>query len=1070
MKREINALVSPAWRYFSYLSRVSLLITMVIGAFSGFSMAITALPEPESHSVIQEITISGRVTDSLDKPLSGVTVNVKGQSNIGASTDIDGLYVLRVPSRQSTIVYSLIGFVTKEVIVGQQVEINVSLSESMELIDEAVVVGFATQKRSDMVGSVVSVKPSDLQVPASNLTTALAGRVPGMIAYQRSGEPGMDNADFFIRGVTSFGIGKVDPLILIDGVELSTTELARLRPDDIESFSVMKDATATAVYGARGANGVILVITKQGKEGRAQIDFRSESSLSMPTSNVEFADPVTYMKLYNEGFTARNPFAEEMYPRQKIDATAERRNPVLYPANDWREIMFKEHTLNHRHNLSVRGGGKVARYYVAGSFSQDNGMLRVDKRNNFNSNVDLKSYTLRSNVDVDITKSTLLMVRLSGNFDNYTGPRQGGGEVYSQVVRASPVDFPAYYPLDRDHEHVQHIMFGGLERRSFINPYAQMVSGYRDYDRSLLSAQMELKQDLSMLTEGLTFRTMFNTNRISRFEVHRSYTPFYYQMMPFDPRTEVYSIDVFNEDQGTEYLDFDNVGGGREQVSNFYMESALNYNRMFNDRHTISGMLVSIVRSNLSGTQQSLQLSLPSRNFGVSGRATYGYDSRYFVEFNFGYNGSERFHKSKRFGFFPSAGLAWSVSNERFWEPIKEVVSNFRVRGTYGLVGNDAIGAASDRFFYLSNVEMNTSSLASTFGRDWGYTRNGIVVSRYANEDITWETAYKTNLALEVGLFNKVQIQADFFRERRTNILMDRADIPTTMGLSAAVRANVGEAKAEGMDISINYSHAFSSGAWLQAMGNFTYATSIFKVYEEPIYEKEWWKSRVGSAISQPYGYLAERLFVDDSEVANSPAQNFGSVVMAGDIKYKDVNGDGQVTALDMVPLGFPTTPEIVYGFGFSFGYKGFDVSTFFQGLANESFWMGGGVGPSNIQPFVDNKQIMKAFSDSYFSLDNPNVYALYPRLSTEHHGNNMQLSSWWLRNGAFLRLKQAEIGWSFPNAWIDRVRMQKLRLYINGSNLFTMSHFKLWDVEMGGNGLGYPVQRVFNIGINASF
>lgn len=1095
MKRKDTIEVFPAWKRTGFLFGVSLLVVVCFASLTQVSVAVERSVDNDNTAparvgkaaieigglkLAQETTVSGRVTDSLGRPLSGVTVSVKGQASVGVSTDIDGLYVLRVPNTQSTIVFSLIGFETLEVPVGEQREINATLSESTRLIDEAVVVGFATQKRSDMVGSVVSVKPGDLRVPASNLTTALAGRISGMIAYQRTGEPGMDNADFFIRGVTSFGVGKVDPLILIDGVELSTTELARLRPDDIESFSVMKDATATAVYGARGANGVILVTTKQGVEGRAQIEFRSESSLAMPTTNVQFADPVTYMEQYNDAFTARNPFAEEMYPRQKIDATAEGRNPVLYPANDWREIMFKESTLNHRHNLSVRGGGKVARYYVAGSFSQDNGILRVDKRNNFNSNVDLKSYTLRSNVDVDITKSTQLIIRLSGNFDNYTGPRQGGGDVYNQVVRASPVDFPAYYPVDTEHEHVQHIMFGGLERRAFVNPYAQMVSGYRDYDRSLLSAQMELKQDLSMITDGLAFRTMFNTNRISRFEVHRSYNPFYYQIMPFDPRTEAYSIDVFNENTGTEYLGFANVDDARQQVSNFYMESALNYSRVFNDRHSVSGMLVSIIRSNLSGTQTELQLSLPSRNFGVSGRATYGYDSRYFAEFNFGYNGSERFHKSKRFGFFPSAGVAWSISNEKFWEPMKNVVSNLRLRGTYGVVGNDAIGSAADRFFYLSNVDMNTTSLSSTFGRDWGYSRNGIVINRYANEDITWETAYKSNLALEIGLFNKVQIQADLFRERRENILMDRADIPTTMGLSAPIRANVGEAKAEGMDVSINYSHAFTNGVWLQAMGNFTYATAKFSVYEEPAYETEWWKSRVGSAISQPYGYLAERLFVDDSEVANTPPQLFGSVVMAGDIKYKDVNGDGQITALDMVPLGFPTTPEIVYGFGFSLGYKGFDVSAFFQGLANESFWMGGSVyypetgqtitGPYNVQPFVDNKQIIKAFSDSHFSLENPDVYALYPRLSTENHDNNMQLSSWWLQNGAFLRLKQAEIGWSLPDRWVNSVGMKKLRLYTNGTNLLTMSHFKLWDVEMGGNGLGYPVQRVFNIGINASF
>lgn len=1073
MKRKMTIAVVLKPKRTGFLVGISLVLivcfAMSLNASPNVSAGVT-LAEANGLIQMQEITVSGRVTDSLNKPLPGVTIKVKNQTKLGTATDINGMYVLRIPTAQVTLVFSLMGYKAKEVTVGREKEINVTLAESAQSIDEVVVVGFATQKRSDMVGSVVSVKPGDLRVPASNLTTALAGKISGMIAYQRSGEPGMDNADFFIRGVTSFGVGKVDPLILIDGIELSATELARLRPDDIETFSVMKDATTTAVYGARGANGVILVTTKQGVEGKAQIEFRSENSVSMPTTNVAFADPVTYMNLYNEAFTARNPFAEEMYPQQKIDATAEGRNPILYPANDWRKIMFKESAMNHRHNLSVRGGGKVSRYYVSGSFAQDNGMLSVDKRNNFNSNVNLKSYTLRANVDVDITNTTQLIVRLSGNFDNYTGPRLGAGTVYDQVVRASPVDFPAYYPVDKDHEYLKHIMFGGLKDRSFVNPYAEMVSGYRDYDRSLLSAQLEFKQKLNMLTDGLSFRTMFNTNRLSRFEVHRKYNPFYYQILPFDPRTENYAIDVFNEDKGTEYLDFTNLNGdARQQVSNFYLESALNYSRIFNKRHSVSGMLVSIIRSSLSGTQSELQLSLPSRNLGVSGRATYGFDSRYFAEFNFGYNGSERFHESKRFGFFPSAGIAWSVSGEKFWEPLKDVLSNFRLRATYGIVGNDAIGSAEDRFFYLSNVDMNAQGISSTFGRDWGYSRNGIAVTRYANENITWETAYKSNLGIEVGLYNKVQIQVDFYREQRKNILMNRADVPTTMGLSAPVRANLGEASAQGMDISVNYSQSMANGMWIQAMGNFTYAIGKFRQYEEPAYEKEWWKSRVGAHISQPYGYLAERLFVDDSEVANTPPQQFGSQVMGGDIKYKDVNGDGQITALDMVPLGFPTTPEIVYGFGFSAGYKQFDISTFFQGLANESFWMGG-ESPSVIQPFVGDKQIIKDFADSHFSLENPDVYALYPRLSTSHHANNMQYSSWWLRSGAFLRLKQAEIGWSLPNTWINKMGMQKVRFYVNGTNLFTMSKFKMWDVEMGGNGLGYPVQRIYNLGINASF
>ncbi|GGG81223.1 SusC/RagA family TonB-linked outer membrane protein [Parapedobacter pyrenivorans] len=1022
--------------------------------------------------------VTGLVVDSSRTPLAGATVLIKGTA-VGTQTDKGGRFAFPGVGKNDVLVVTYTGYTTQEVQVTGS-DMVVVLEADQSALDEVVVVAFGTQKKTDMVGAVTSIKPSSLRVPSSNLTTALAGQAAGIIAYQRSGEPGQDNADFFIRGVTSFGTGKVDPLILIDGVELSTTELARLRPDDIESFSIMKDATSTALYGARGANGVIFVTTKQGKEGAASISFRAETSLSAPTKNVELADPVTFMRLYNDAQYARNPFDEPLYPTEKIDMTAEGVSPVIFPAVDWRSALFKNNTLNHRYNLNVSGGGKVARYYVAGSLAQDNGVLRVDPVSNFNNNIDLKSYTLRANVNVNLTKSTELIVRLSGNFDDYTGPIQGGSDIYNTVIRTNPVDFLPFYPKDEAHQHVQHVMFGGVSGRAFLNPYADMVKGYKDYNRSLMMAQMEIKQDLYFLTEGLTFRSMFNTNRISRFDIERAYKPFFYQLESYDKRTLDYEVGVFNETAGEEFLSFTLNPDLREQQTVFYMENALNYSRVFNERHSLSGMLVSIMRSGMNAKAGSLQLSLPSRNFGVSGRATYAFDSRYFAEFNFGYNGSERFYKDKRFGFFPSFGLAWTVSNEEFWKPFKDNVNNLRLRATYGLVGNDAIGEATDRFFYLSNVEMNADYRGFAFGRESGRFLNGIDITRYSNIDITWEKSQKLNLALELGLFNKITVQADYFREKRSNILMDRADIPSTMGLTAPVRANVGEAEGQGIDVSVDYAHSFSNGLWLQARGNFTYATNKYLTYEEPQYEQEWWKSRIGYPLSQQWGFIAERLFVDDNEVNNSPAQNFGTKNVAGDIKYKDVNGDGEITALDMVPIGYPTVPEIIYGGGFSIGFKNFDLSAFFQGSAYSSFWTGGTAwnaatggyitGPANVEPFVGGKQIIKAYADSHYSLENPDLYARWPRFSTESQQNNTQLSTWWLNNGAFLRLKQVEMGYSLPQRLAERMYMKNLRLYVSGSNLFLISGFKLWDVEMGGNGLGYPLQRVYNLGINLTF
>lgn len=1006
----------------------------------------------------QDIEIRGTLRDSTGTVLSGVSVQVKNRSSIGTTTDLNGRYVLSVPVG-GVLIFSMVGFESQEVPVEGKEVIDIILLESESTLDDVVITAFGgAVKRTDMIGAVTSVKPSDLKIPSSNLTTALAGRVAGMIAYQRSGEPGMDNADFFIRGVTTFGY-KTDPLILIDNLEVTTTELARLQPDDVASFSIMKDATATALYGARGANGVILITTKEGVEGKVKINFRLENSFSMPTSNVKLADPITYMELHNEAVKTRDPLGAQPYTQEKIANTKAGTNPIAYPVTDWRKELFKDYTMNQRANLNVSGGGGVARYYVAGAVNRDNGVLRVDPRNNFNNNIKLMSYNLRSNVNVNLTKSTELIIRMNGNFDDYTGPIDGGKEMYNMVMRTNPVRFPAYYPADEEYEHVSHIMFGNDQEGGYTNPYAEMVKGYRDYSRSHVLAQLELKQDFSFFAEGLAFRALMNTNRSSFFDVTRAYNPFFYVLSGYNRRENTYGLSLINEDSGTEYLDYSE---GPKQVSSvFYLESALSYNRVFAEKHGLSGMLVYTMRERLSANAGSLQLSLPYRNMGISGRTTYAYDNRYFLEFNFGYNGSERFYTTNRFGFFPSAGIAWTVSNEKFFEPVKSIVNNFRVRGTYGLVGNDEIGSPEDRFFYLSNVDMEAGG--ATFGRDGDYSRTGVAVTRYPNPDITWEQARKINVAVELGLFNRLDVQADFFKEHRSNILMQRSHIPTSMGLAVPIRANVGEATGQGVDVSANYTHSFSNGFWLQGLGNFTYAQSAYKVFEEPEYDEKW-QSRVGYSINQEWGFIAERLFVDEHEVANSPQQNFGEY-MAGDIKYRDVNRDGQITEMDMVPIGYPTVPEIVYGFGVSAGHKNIDFSVFFQGLARESFRIGIG----ETAPFVNERQLLQAYADSHWSEDNRDLYALWPRLTATTNQNNTQRSTWFQRDGSFLRLKQLEIGYSLPSALANKMWLNSLRVYASGTNLLSWSKFKLWDVEMAANGLGYPVQRVFNLGLHVS-
>ena len=1004
----------------------------------------------------QKNRIKGVITD-LKGPLPGATVTILGTTR-GVLTDVDGSYTIEA-NPGDKLIFTFIGMEPQTVEVGSQTVINIQMKGKVAELDEVTVVAYGTQKKESVIGSITTVRPSELKVPSSNLTTALAGRVAGLISYQRSGEPGQDNADFFVRGVTTFGY-KTDPLILIDGIELSSTDLARLQTDDIASFSIMKDATATALYGARGANGVILVTTKQGVEGKAKLSIRVENSFSAPTDNVELADPVTYMKLANESVLTRDPLGVTLYSEEKIANTAKGLNPLIYPANDWRKLLFKDYAMNQRVNLNIRGGGTIARYYVAASYSKDNGILNVDDRNNFNSNIDLKKYTLRSNVNIDVTPSTELIVRLSGSFDDYSGPLDGGSGMYNKVMHSNPVLFPAYYPADEKHAYVRHIMFGNYNNGEYLNPYADMVQGYKDYTRSQMIAQFEMKQDLKGITEGLNARAMFNTTRNSYFDVSRSYNPYYYTLGSYDPLKGEYTYNLLNEDSGTEYLGYNE--GLKTITSDIYLEAALNYNRTFK-KHGVSGMLVYIMKENLSANAGDLQKSLPYRNLGLSGRATYSYANKYFTEFNFGYNGSERFHKKNRFGFFPSAGLAWNISNEEFWKPFKSTVSGLKVRTSYGLVGNDAIGSASDRFFYLSLVNMNDGGKSAKFGRDNTYSRNGVTVNRYANNDITWEVSEKKNVALEVGLWDKVNIIAEYFNEYRKNILMTRAYVPNTMGLSSSIRSNVGAASGSGTDISIDYQKSWANRMWLSVRGNFTYAASKYEVYEEPQYAEPW-RYRTGNSLSQNYGYIAEKLFIDEAEVANSPTQ-FGDYG-AGDIKYLDVNRDGRITEADKVPIGNPTTPEIVYGFGFSLGYKDFDFSAFFQGLANESFW----IDVSATSPFNNETQLLKAYADSYWSEDNRNIYALWPRLSPTVNSNNNQTSTWFMRDGSFLRLKQLELGYTLPKKIQKGLSTSAFRIYCSATNLFSLSKFKMWDAEMGGNGLGYPLQRTFNIGLNVSF
>lgn len=1056
--------------------------------------------------------ITGKVNDENGEGLPGVNIVVKDTS-VGTITDANGNYKLSVPDDATILVFTYVGYLDEVVEIGAQTVIDISLSPDISKLSEIVVVGYGTQKKEAVVGAMTSIKPSELKIPASNLTTALAGRIAGVVSYQTSGEPGADNAQFFVRGVASFN-AQNGPLILIDGVELTVDDLARLQPDDIESFSVLKDPTTTAIYGARGANGIILVTTKSGEDGPAVVNIRIENSFSEPVSVVDLADPVTHMRLQNEANRTRGDFST--FTEEQIAGTIKGGNPNIFPATDWYQELFKDYASTTRVNLNVRGGGKKVRYYVAGSFNKDNGLLKVDKRNNFTNGINLRRYLLRSNINIDLHENTEMIVRLHSTIDDYRGPLQGGNAIYATAVRTSPTRFRAVYDPDPSLEGVPHILFGnGPPPRGggifsggdddvfpiWFNPYAELQRGYRDTRRQLSLVQLEFKQNLSSLLPGLSARLLGNVNSTSFFENRRGYAPFFYRLSTFDPFTEDYRLIRTAQGSGDESLEL--LGGERINNSVLYAEAAVNYYQTFANKHNVSGLIVFTAREFLDGNANSVQLSLPGRNLTLAGRYNYDYDNRYFAEFNFGYNGSERFAENNRFGFFPSFGVGWLVSNESFFSRFSSTISRLKLRASFGWVGNDRIGNdRTDRFFYLSEVELNnglTGQNRAVFGRELNEITPGVLIRRYANPLVTWEEARKANLGLEINLFeDAIQFRVDAFHEKRSSILQSRADIPSTLGLQASLQTNVGEVIAKGIDASLDVNHYFNNDFWLTGRGTFTFADNEYSVFEEPDFSALGapWRSNIGNNVNVAHGYIAERLFVDDEEALNSPVQ-FGTPGIdygGGDIKYKDLNGDGVITTLDRAPIGKPIIPKISYGFGLSAGYKRFDVNIFFQGLAEVSFF----VDPFRTGPYINSilglrqeddinlvrdvngngfgngllseNGLLQAYADSHWSEENRDIYALWPRLSTTVIENNMPTSTWWLRNGAFLRLKQIEIGYNLLKNDDNKLGLTNLRVYASGTNLVKWSKFDLWDPELGGKGLNYPLQRVINLGIQAGF
>ena len=1018
------------------------------------------------------IAVTGRVVDEKGNPIPGATVLIQGTTQ-GVATDTEGRYMIN--SRpEDALRFSFIGYKTEVVPLKGKTKLNVRLNPTAENIEEVTVVAFGEQKKESVVSAITTVDAKTLKSSSSDLTSQFAGKIAGIVGWQTGGIPGAlteeeMNTKFYIRGITSFQTNaNIDPLILIDGVESSKLDLSRMTPEDIETFSVMKDASATAMYGARGANGVILITTKKGQEGSVYTSVRYEAVLSMPTKEIEVVDPINYMKMYNQALLARNPDATPQYSVERIERTGSDKYPSwVYPANDWYDIMFHDYSINHRAGLNIRGGSRLVQYYTSVNYVRDEGMLKTDRLNQFKCNIENSTFSFRTNLNIDLSAGIRLNINTSANLDKYRGPYADVSRAYYLAFNASPVDFAPTYPAD-EASNWPHIRFGGVNTET-VNPYMTLHQGYKDRRRYSAVARAEYIHNLSTLLKGLELRASVSMNQTGYYVNAYKTTPYMYALKDYDFETGVHQLDALNSNKASRTLEKDNDESKASQSTQMSYEVRGLHVAAWGEHQTSLTLVLNAQETTTSATATVLD-GIPNRNLGLSMRGTYGFRDKYFAEASFGYNGSERFAKDHQFGFFPALGGAWIASKERFLaDHTAHWLSFLKFRFSWGKVGNDGV-IKNPRFTHLPLLDYDSTVDPSPSGQS--LTRP--FVASYPNEKLTWEIAEQSNIGIETRFFGGiVEINADIYQEVRHNILDYRYTMPSTTGLEKPQIGNVGKARSRGIDLSGKIQHAFTPDLWMILNGTFTYSKATYRKIEEAT-SKPVWQRREGHELSQQIGYIAEGLFRDQAEIDNSPTQ--GGDIMPGDIRYRDINGDGVIDVNDATYIGFPTTPRVIYGFSGFFNFKNIEFSFAFQGSGKRAFFMN----PTSISPFVNNRAMLKAIYDDHWSSDNMTERPFWPRLSTQsisvHNpqeawsGAEERRSTYFMRECSFLRCTSIELAYNLPREFLQRLKMQTVKFYARVNNPFLITNFKVWDVELGDNGFNYPIQRTWSIGLNVSF
>lgn len=994
--------------------------------------------------------VTGQVTDMHREPLIGVTVTAVGsQGPTRAITDLDGMFTIDVPENCNALEFSYIGYKKQAVTVTGAKSVNIFMEEENNDIEEVVVTGYSSQKKASIVGAIQTIEPTDLQFGNTRtLSNNLAGKLSGIIGIQRSGEPGYDDSNFWIRGISTFS-GNRSPLILIDGVE---RDLNNVDAAEIESFSILKDASASAMYGVRGANGVIVITTKHGKIGAPSIKLHLEHSINRPTKMPSFLDAPDYMSLLNN--LAQADGAVLPFTEQQIQYSRNGYDPDLYPNVNWIDAITRDYAYASRANLDISGGSDFLRYSIVASYFHESGILEQDKSLPINNATNNQQFNLHTNIDMDLTKTTLLRVNIGGYLNRFKKQRVNTDEAFSQAFQTLPFAYPIRYSD------------GTIPKPSQrANPWAMVTQqGYDFITSSKIQTLFSVEQDLKMITPGLKVKGLFSFDRWNRSTRGRTAnTGTVYPATGRDPEGNLIHTQgtVGDESMGS----FNNSEYGNTRV---YFETDLMYKRRFG-KHDIDLLFLYNQQAYDNGDIQDY------RKQGIAGRASYTYDNRYVGEFNFGYNGSENFAKGKRFGFFPSVAVGWLMSEEPWMEKYKKTFHKIKFRASIGKAGDDNIGGR--RFAYMTTLITNAP------GYTWGTTGqrsySGITEGDIGVSNLTWETVTKMNLGFELGLWNMLDFNLDIFREKRSNIFMKRSIIPTQTGFINAPWANFGKVTNGGVEMSLNFHKQWNKNLFTSAYANLTYAKNRVDEFDEPEIKKGTYRAQTGRSLNELVGLTAERLFMPDDFEANGslkfgiPSQSGvgGEHLRPGDIKYIDMNGDGAITEEDAGYIGGTEDPRAVYGFGGVIAYKKFDINFFFQGVGDTYRVIGGS---AYFIPGSGTTVQGNAYSnnlDDCWTPENQDPYAFWPRLNYGPNLNNYRGSTWWKKDMSFLRCKTIEVGYTFDQKWLRNLYVKSLRIYASGNNLFYFSKFKLWDPELGTNdGLKYPMNKSIQFGLDINF